>query len=83
MDDSSRPSLLFGLGKPPSKEELLADIPPRPVADRLIARFLNSGDPSLGKCLCLEREGLSRVLMEYFLAVIIHFPTFQKEVLVP
>ncbi|KAL1966397.1 hypothetical protein VTN77DRAFT_4539 [Rasamsonia byssochlamydoides] len=47
MDDSSRPSLLFGLGKPPSKEELLADIPPRPVADRLIARFLNSGDPSL------------------------------------
>lgn len=48
MDDSSRPSLLFGLGKPPSKEELLADIPPRPVADRLIARFLNSGDPSLG-----------------------------------
>jgi hypothetical protein len=49
MDDSSRPSLLFGFGTPPSKDELLADIPPRPVADRLIARFLNSGDPSLGK----------------------------------
>jgi hypothetical protein len=49
MDDSSRPSLLFGLGRPPSKTELLADLPERQVVDRLIARFLNSGDPMLGE----------------------------------
>jgi hypothetical protein len=49
MDDSSRPSLLFGLGRAPSKNELLADLPQRQVVDRLLARFLNSGDPILGE----------------------------------
>ncbi|KAH1513361.1 hypothetical protein KXW98_008234 [Aspergillus fumigatus] len=39
--DSSSPVLLLGLNKPASKDELLADIPPRPVADRLVSQFLH------------------------------------------
>jgi hypothetical protein len=57
--DSSSPALLLGLNKPASKEELLADIPQRPVADRLVSQFLHSKEPLL---------------------VVLHFPTFQKEV---
>ncbi|KAF7156906.1 hypothetical protein CNMCM5623_000751 [Aspergillus felis] len=45
--DSSSPALLLGLNKPASKEELLADIPPRPVADRLVSQFLHCKDPLL------------------------------------
>jgi hypothetical protein len=45
--ESSHPPLLFGLGKHASKEELLSDIPSRAVANRLISRYFNSGDPSL------------------------------------
>jgi hypothetical protein len=46
--DSSSPALLLGLNKPASKEELLADIPQRPVADRLVSQFLHSKEPLLG-----------------------------------
>lgn len=49
VDESSRSSFLFGYGRPPSKEELLADLPPPAVADRLIARYFISGDPVLGQ----------------------------------
>ncbi|RLM00164.1 hypothetical protein CFD26_107054 [Aspergillus turcosus] len=45
--DSSSPALLLGLNKPASKEELLADIHPRPVADRLVSQFLHSKEPLL------------------------------------
>ncbi|PLB45462.1 hypothetical protein P170DRAFT_512152 [Aspergillus steynii IBT 23096] len=43
--DVATPTLLFGLSKPASKEDLLADIPPRPVTDRLISQFFNSSEP--------------------------------------
>ncbi|KAF4245442.1 hypothetical protein CNMCM8980_009673 [Aspergillus fumigatiaffinis] len=45
--DSSSPALLLGLNKPASKQELLADIPPRPVADRLVSQFLHCKEPLL------------------------------------
>ncbi|KAF4264190.1 hypothetical protein KXW91_006645 [Aspergillus fumigatus] len=45
--DSSSPVLLLGLNKPASKDELLADIPPRPVADRLVSQFLHCKEPIL------------------------------------
>ena len=48
MDESSGPTLLIGIGRPYSKDELLADIPSRPVLDRVISRYFNSSDPSLG-----------------------------------
>ncbi|KAE8414013.1 fungal-specific transcription factor domain-containing protein [Aspergillus pseudocaelatus] len=41
------PTLLLGLNKAVSKEDLLADVPPRPVTDRLIAQFINSKEPVL------------------------------------
>ncbi|THC96452.1 hypothetical protein EYZ11_004043 [Aspergillus tanneri] len=43
--DPTSPTLLFGLSKTASIEELLADIPPRPVCDRLISQFLKSKEP--------------------------------------
>ncbi|GIJ89772.1 hypothetical protein Asppvi_008717 [Aspergillus pseudoviridinutans] len=45
--DSSSPALLLGLNKPASKEEILADIPPRPVADRLVSQLLHCKEPLL------------------------------------
>jgi hypothetical protein len=48
---ASSPTLLLGLNKPASREDLLTDIPPRPVTDRLIAQFLNSKEPLLSMCL--------------------------------
>ena len=50
IHDSSRPALLFYSGRVLSQEELIADLPERTLSDRLISRFLNSGDPSLGMC---------------------------------
>ena len=47
--DANRPTLLFYGGRIQSKQELLADLPAREVVDRLIAKFLNSDDPTLGK----------------------------------
>lgn len=47
--DANRPTLLFYGGRVPTKQELLADLPAREVVDRLIAKFLNSDDPTLGK----------------------------------
>ncbi|OJJ46897.1 hypothetical protein ASPZODRAFT_141678 [Penicilliopsis zonata CBS 506.65] len=43
----SGPSLLFGMGKAVTLDELLADLPPRPVADLLVSQFLNSMEPAV------------------------------------
>lgn len=45
----STPILFLGAGKAFTKEELLVDIPPRSIADRLVSRFLKTSEPSLGK----------------------------------
>ncbi|KAJ5579686.1 uncharacterized protein N7459_005671 [Penicillium hispanicum] len=47
LDQESTPVLLLGMGKPVTKEELLVDIPPRSIADRLVSRFLKTSEPSL------------------------------------
>ncbi|QQK41500.1 C6 transcription factor, putative [Penicillium digitatum] len=44
--DDSSPVLLLGHGRPVSKEEMLMDIPPRPLADRLVSRFLKTSEPA-------------------------------------
>jgi hypothetical protein len=46
--DESSPVLLLGGGRPVSKEEMLVDIPPRSIADRLVSRFLKTSEPSRG-----------------------------------
>lgn len=46
--ESSYPQLLFGIHEIPSKDELLADLPPRSVADYLISRVLEIDEPSIG-----------------------------------
>ncbi|OQD87246.1 hypothetical protein PENANT_c006G03571 [Penicillium antarcticum] len=45
--ESSSPVLLFGNSRPVTKEEMLVDIPPRSIADRLISRFLKTTEPAL------------------------------------
>ena len=52
LSHESTPALLSGLGKFLTKEELLVDIPPRSVADRLISRLLKTSEPGLCEC-CL------------------------------
>ena len=47
---SYRPSLLDGLTKSPSHAELLASLPSRKDADRLIERFFESYNPSIPAC---------------------------------
>ncbi|KAL5335278.1 hypothetical protein BJX70DRAFT_327486 [Aspergillus crustosus] len=42
---STDPMIWLGLNKPVSKEELLSDIPPRPVTDRLVSYYLLSKEP--------------------------------------
>ena len=41
------PSFLFGSARPPPFSELLAQLPKRTVADRLVNRYFNSYDPSV------------------------------------
>lgn len=50
----SSPVLLLGMARKVSKQELLADIPARSVADRLISRFLKTFEPSIGMLNDLE-----------------------------
>jgi hypothetical protein len=50
--DDSSPVLLLGNGRPVSKEEVLVDIPPRSIADRLVSRFLKTSEPARSKLLC-------------------------------
>ncbi|KAJ5550779.1 hypothetical protein N7461_005477 [Penicillium sp. DV-2018c] len=44
--DESSPVLLLGGGGSVTKEEVLMDIPPRSIADRLVSRFLKTSEPS-------------------------------------
>lgn len=44
--DDSGPALLFGATKPPSREEILSQVPSRYTCDILIARYFNTFDPS-------------------------------------
>lgn len=47
--DDSSPALLLGTGRVMTKEDVLVDIPPRSIADRLVSRFLKTSEPSLGE----------------------------------
>ncbi|KOS42075.1 hypothetical protein ACN38_g7029 [Penicillium nordicum] len=44
--DDPSPALLLDHGRPVSKEEMLMDIPPRSIADRLVSRFLKTSEPA-------------------------------------
>lgn len=44
--DDNGPALLFGATKPPSREEILAQLPSRYTCDILIARYFNTFDPA-------------------------------------
>ena len=48
VGSSAAPTLLLGLHRQVSREELLDGLPPRPVADRLVALFVNSKEPTTG-----------------------------------
>ncbi|KAJ5915809.1 hypothetical protein N7454_010950 [Penicillium verhagenii] len=43
----STPALLLGMAKKVTKQEMLADIPARSIADRFISRFLTTFEPSI------------------------------------
>ncbi|KKK24271.1 hypothetical protein ARAM_004402 [Aspergillus rambellii] len=45
--NENAPTILFGLGKTATKEELLTDLPSRTVADRLVSLFINSNQPAV------------------------------------
>lgn len=47
---SHRPSLLNGLGEPPDRATILASLPTRKQADKLIERFFQSYNPSIPAC---------------------------------
>ena len=68
------PDLLFGRNVHATKEELLAALPPRPEADRLIDTFFISMEshPSMFTTSIEERPLMSPAL--------IHKPTFLKQV---
>ncbi len=44
---SSHNSLLWDVGLPLGKADMLANLPPRAVVDRLISRYFNSTSPAL------------------------------------
>ena len=50
--------LLEGLCPPCSLEEIVFDIPPRPVADRLVSRYFTSRDRLIGRHLSCCRDEL-------------------------
>jgi hypothetical protein len=52
MYDDSSPVLLLGNSRPVSKEEVLLDIPPRSISDRLVSRFLKTSEPARSKLSC-------------------------------
>ncbi|KAL4885983.1 hypothetical protein BJY04DRAFT_205219 [Aspergillus karnatakaensis] len=45
----AEPTIWLGLTKPSSKEELVSDIPPKPVTDRLVSYYLFSKEPMISK----------------------------------
>lgn len=56
--DDSSPALLLGHGRPVSKEEMLMDVPPRSIADRLVARFLKTSEPARGMSFLRKSMGI-------------------------
>ena len=44
---ATSPAIVCGINRIASIDELLADIPPRLVSDRLLARFLSSPEPAV------------------------------------
>ncbi|KAI9154716.1 Fusarisetin A cluster transcription factor fsa6 [Paramyrothecium foliicola] len=63
---SSHVILLYGYPAPRSKAEILAALPPKNAVDRYISRFFN-------------RLDLTKMLIERYLAAIIHGPNFLRE----
>lgn len=55
--DDPSPALLLGHGRPVSKEEMLVDVPPRSIADRLVSRFLKTSEPARGRSLSRKTTG--------------------------
>ncbi|KAL6237037.1 hypothetical protein BDW75DRAFT_204963 [Aspergillus navahoensis] len=47
QNSSEGPALLLGLCPPGDKEDFLAAVPPKAVADRLVSRFFNSMEPGV------------------------------------
>ncbi|KAL4911992.1 hypothetical protein BDW62DRAFT_36209 [Aspergillus aurantiobrunneus] len=43
--NNNEPTIWFGISKPLSKEELLSDIPPRQITDRMVSYYLISKEP--------------------------------------
>ncbi|KAJ5090939.1 hypothetical protein N7532_009623 [Penicillium argentinense] len=74
VDGDTSPALLLGMSRPISKDELLVDIPPRSIADRLVARFFKTTEPSLSRYLPLQVS--VHILI---VTVAVHGPTFQRE----
>jgi hypothetical protein len=61
LGEGPSPALLLGMSRPVTKEEVLADIPPRPIADRLVSKFLKTTEPALGRLIAkLLREQYSK-----------------------
>ncbi|KAL4743510.1 fungal-specific transcription factor domain-containing protein [Aspergillus similis] len=47
QNSSEGPALLLGICPPGNKEDFLAAVPPKAVADRLVSRFFNSMEPGV------------------------------------
>ena len=74
LDEAPGPELLFGRNSHATKEELLAALPPRSEADRLVDTFFVSMDTHPSKLATpLITQQLTSV-------VLIHKPTFLKKV---
>jgi hypothetical protein len=74
--DASGPELVFGHHKCVTKQEILAAMPARPVADRLVATYFASMD--LASCMVTQPPAILPIMLTSI--VIIHSPTFLKEV---
>jgi hypothetical protein len=68
--------MALGNAIPASRTDLLAALPERSVVGRLVSRYFNSNDPAMSKVpAVVTTESILTILI-----VIIHKPTFQKEV---
>ncbi|GAB1208988.1 hypothetical protein APSETT445_007753 [Aspergillus pseudonomiae] len=74
------PTLLLGLNKAVSKEDLLVDIPPRPVTDRLVAQFINSKEPVLSTIHfpTFQKEAVSLSWLAFLYAILTLSVTIQQ-----
>lgn len=73
------PELLFGSNNYASKQDILASVPARPIVDRLVNEYFKGMDMVPGKSFVWSCDG--RILRRLTQAlVVIHVPTFLKEV---